>query len=292
MTPNFRVRFFAVDRVDQASPAFSDILEQLSQASQTAGWVPVEDYAVRLERLDRTGALITGDLVRQQIRDLPPFADAGGHLTPNDRPLGHRSAFIYDTVRSVIGLEARQAGVSHARLVKFGKAVTDYRYNIFAALKSDHLARLARGIPLKMHLRVAQPHDLELVADEDTSRLGRSLQSMQDTFGGPVLEITMGFGRTREREEHLAHERVRRLIQNLLPFRRTDHQEGSTRVEALQVFLEGETEPVDFLKGQISYEAEVELDENDLHRHYGQRLEEMRNAYRECQPELEAYRTA
>lgn len=191
MDSKIRARFYQVGNAQVGDHTFGDALTALwhlpdrETYQQIAGGV-----RLRLERFDNNRntageGFFDGELVRQQVENIPPRAPQSAPLQGQNEPLGHRCAFRYHHDTRVVLLESRPNGVTPIRLDGLVKAkLAPHRgYFLSPVITEAALQMLRNGTPRRVKFRVAQPSQMGAV-EGDPTEIEDNLARMAKNFGG------------------------------------------------------------------------------------------------------------
>ena len=261
MDKNIRVNFFQTANVNAANATFFDAITQCAGRPDAAQYIELfQGVRVRIERVTQDGQYLIGELVRQQVENLPAIARGTGPLEPNNTPLGHRAAFRYLPEINILALEANRTSVSAARFNSFLRQRIPGHAGFFfdPCLTADALAQLRDGTPRKMQMRVALPNDLRLIEGGPAS-IETSLENLRDIVDGQVITVEVGLNRG-EKGRSLSIDGI------LSVFRWGSQNRG--QVKKLTVQTEEQALPIDLFGQQVVEIGVVDLDNENVDRSY------------------------
>lgn len=251
---NVTARFFGVQALQQNNPTFYDVLTQLMDDQTRLAWSDlwgsVRVKMTRCQFADDEERFIEGEFVRQQRHHVPPIANDDGDLLDQPNPIGHRSAFRYDSHLGVVLLESRKEAVTAGRIDQYiRRKVNNHRgFHFTPCLTRQGLERLRDGQARSVLFRVHSPSDLSLVEGEN-STIGENLEALANNFGGPSVEVRVYWP---------GHERAGRLgMRSILDLVGLATNDGV--VDKLEVKLADEPNAIDVLTDQIRSTETLDL---------------------------------
>lgn len=255
MDRNVTARFFGVQALQNNHATFYDVLVQLMNDEQRTQWCELYgSIKVKLARCafaDAEQRYIEGEFVRQQRHHVPPIANDEGDLMDQPNPIGHRSAFRYDSHLGVILLESRKEAVTAGRIDQFvRRKIPNHKgFHFSPCLTRQGLERLRDGEARAITFRVHSPRELALVEGQNSS-IGENLQALSNNFGGPSVEVRV-YWPGHDRAGRLRMPSVRDLI------RLGTGNEGV--IDKLEIKLADEPNPIDILTDQIRATETLDL---------------------------------
>lgn len=272
---NVTARFFGVELLSSVNPSFHDSLITLMAETDMKRWTSIwGDIKLKLLRCDYAGSgnrFLEGEFVRQQKHHIPPIAQDEGDLVDQPNPIGHRSAFLYDSQLGVLSMESRKEAVTPGKIDQFlRKRVAGHRgFHFNPCLTKGGLERLRDGQARGVSFRVHGPTNLSLVEGSGGS-IGDNLEALANNFGGPSVEVRVYWP---------GHERGGRLnldaVRNLVGLGTSN--EGL--FDKLEVKLADEPNPIDILTEQIKSVATLDL-RNDVAHNWETRRRFLRESFR------------
>lgn len=282
-----RARLFRVENMGKKDATFSDSIEQVWDLSQDGEYTEISTGVfVRLERFaieKETGqdTFYTGEIVRQQVENIPPIAHRGKPLEGQTNPLGHRSAFRYHAQTRTLLLERRQNAATPTRvhgLIR--KKLRRHRgFWLDPVLEVETMRRLSEGAPRHVDFRIAAP-DSASVFEDNPLNIKDEMLKMIETFGGMTLTAQVGFPRGKKDmrlKSPSVHQLVRWAMQNRGVF------------QAMKVKLAEDAEPIDVFGEQVKFEKMISLDSEDVDRNYRKRHGFLKSSMNAALPAVEDY---
>jgi hypothetical protein len=255
MDRDITVRFYEIVSAVEGAAPVEDILDRLAGDRKRRREVDVGDGIVlRLEHLERDGALRVGDITRVQTDNLP------GHVTDDDTArlpvdeIGHNVAFVYDPDTRCIALQFdTKIGVGRITryLSHFGRRSS---FSHMPILRQDALDRFERETPKKLTLRVASVRNFRNLGNERTD-FEDQLETWGRLFGAPSIEITVS---TRGNEDGLHKGRVVNTIRRWLRMR--DEIDGVAKITGETIESD---EGFNFIKYLLKERETLDLPRND-----------------------------
>lgn len=188
-------RFFGVQPLQANNPTFFDVLTRIMADEHRGRWCDlyggIRLKVTRCAPADRgNGRFIEGEFVRQQKDHVPPIANDEGDLEDQPNPIGHRSAFNYDSHLGILLLETRKEAVSPTRIDQYvRRKINGHKgFHFNPCLTQRGLEMLRDGNARSVSFRVHSPTDLALVEGQN-STIGENLQALSNNFGGPSVEV-------------------------------------------------------------------------------------------------------
>lgn len=231
---------------------------------------------VRLERLAHDDAdYVTGELIRKQVRNIPPEANDEG-LEPIELSegggLGYSSAFIFHRPTRVILIQSNPIAVTYSRLAMYTvthNPAANYRFDPIPT--DEAWDRFNRGLPRKLVVRIASPEAVAgLPAAAGT--VAGSAADVSEAMNGAYITIEVSMG---NKKGSLDVNAVRNLIRT---FRQSE--EVDVRHLSASVKPDGSgTDVIDFLEEYLVFKDVFDLPENDAERSYTMRRDILRNAF-------------
>lgn len=278
-----KARFYQAENISSTQITFFDCLQQLWLAEDREDYTDIGyGVKVRLERFtpntDNDG-FVEGEFVRQQEDNVPPTALNGEPLAGSDEPIGHRCAFRYLPIHSVLLLESRREAVTPSRIHGLTKQRIPKHQGFYISplLSETAIARLREGTPRKLRMRVARPADVTHI-EGDELQIEENLERFQNILGAPNIEISAAFPHT-NREGALNRNGVQKFI---------DWAVGNRgNVEHLSIKILEESDPIDIFSEQIRIQEDLELDSMNVDEHYIVRRDFLRRGFRDYLPIIE-----
>lgn len=255
MDRDVTARFFGVQPLHNNNATFFDVLTQLIDDPTRTQWSDLwGSVRVKLARCDYAAGgqrYIEGEFVRQQRHHVPPIAGDEGDLVDQPNPIGHRSAFRYDSHLGIILLESRKEAVTAGKIDQYmRRKINGHKgFHFSPCLTQQGLERLRDGQARAISFRVHSPRDLSLVEGQN-STIGQNLQALSNNFGGPSVEVRV-YWPGHERGGRLSMPSVTDLV------RLATGNDGV--VEKLEVKLADEPHPIDILTDQIKGKERLDL---------------------------------
>jgi hypothetical protein len=271
MESNLTARYFRVSG-DGPAPQFTALLKEIVSAPLPAREKDLNPgtlnpVIIRLERFeDLNGGFVAGELIRKQIREIPPEVSDNG-LSPivlsEGGGLGYSSVFVYHRQTGVLGIQSNTAAVTHKRLQYYCGAwnhLANYAFD--PVVKQEAWERFNRGLPRKISIKLANPQQLNGLTNSALS-VGEAAANLSEILNGPYVTIEVSMG---QKKGSLAVNAVRQLVTQLRGF-----LPGQADVRKLTASVKAEGEEVDeinFLDEFLVYRDTIELPENDHERSY------------------------
>ncbi|MDP2205966.1 MAG: hypothetical protein Q8K65_06620 [Alphaproteobacteria bacterium] len=277
------VRFFQLRRNSENDMSFSDCLASIA-AARLGEWIDLgDDVLVRLERHQLDGAFIKGEFTRKQTTNIPPKANGDGDpLVASADPIAHRAAFQYHPALSILALESNKQGMTLAKIDKMIKQALHHSGFDYLPVASDAAwEKFSSCSPRKMTLKVANPENLS-VAENATRSVAQNLNDLKEIFGGPVIEVSVGFGR--QREGALNKRALVSFFGDLI----RQQEAGYRGVQKIEIKAEGEEEPIDLLLEQVKEKDVLDLSDTNIEEHYRSRRQFIERAFGKYLPSMRA----
>lgn len=273
--------FFRPEKVNSTNSAIDELILRISERPDASSYTQVAGgVSLRLERVAQNGGHVSGEVVRQQSENLPAIARANAPLEPNDTPLGHRAAFLYDLSLGVLVIESNRQAASVNRLNSLLRACdgSHLGFHFDPCLNRDVFRKINEGTPRRIAMRFALPNDLSIVESEDDS-LSSNIEALRDMVDGGSVNLEIGFSRG-DRAGVLSLEGIR----NLFRFG------GANRsyVEKMSVTIAEEVVPINLFGAQIIETAEISLSSGDIDANYQARREFLCDALARQKAELQS----
>jgi hypothetical protein len=267
------IKFYQIQRLSKDDEAFSDSLNRAFSRRQ-GEWINLEeDVYVRLERFAIEGTYITGEFTRKQTVNLPPKVKNNGMLEPSPDPIAHRAAFQYHPVLGILAIESNRSSVTLGKInLYLQKLLGHHGFEFLPVPSKASWDRLSSCNPRSITIKLACPENMRAV--EGASRtLTQNLAAMKDVFGGPVVEINVGFGR--QRDGFLNKRNLINVVRGLMR-----QQDEVGNVEKIQIKADGEDETIDLLLEQIKEKEVLELNDKNIESHYITRKQFLERMFR------------
>jgi hypothetical protein len=278
------VRFFRVEGLRNDAPSFSAALSRIAAMPLPDREVEIaEEVIIRLERLIPADGLLSGELIRRQIANLPPHAPAGLPLARlGVDSLGHSSAFAYDPQLSVIALQMARNGVTSTRAGMYARRlVGGPGYDVLPIPTQEMWQKLQHGRIRAVRIRVAAPETLQ-AADANTGNVSQGLRLLKDALGTASVEAVLSAAR--------GHDIPRHNVLSLLRWLQAQREEGRGDVRRLSasVVPPGGSEPelLNLLGGQVGRSMVLDLPDDDPDINYGIRETFLKQVFDEHRAEL------
>jgi hypothetical protein len=281
MDSTVKARFFQVENA-RSGPKYSDktffeVIHELWDDPNREKYVEIYGGArVRIEHFcndtNEVGrGFIDGELVRQQIDNIPPIALQGRPLTPNSDPLGHRCAFRYHAGLNVLLLESRKEAVTPLRLDALVKAKINKHggFHLSPVLSPSALRHLKNGTPRSVNFRVARPSDMNVV-ENDKLGIEDNLSNLANVYGGPNVEVKVGWPRG-DKDGVLSLKGIENTIKWAMGNR--------SHVEKLSVKIAEEPDAIDIFSEQLKESATLDLHNSDVVQNYAARRQFLADSF-------------
>jgi hypothetical protein len=281
------VRMFSVEAKEDGGMPFSQALRHIADLQPLARreHETEPDVVIRLEELDHTGRVWSGEVVRVQEANLPPKALRGQRREPlGIRSIGHTSVFAFDTRLSVLALQLSRNGITATRMGLYAEALAGGDgYNILPVPDKETWSILRRGGVRSVGFSLATPAELAAI-DDETRGVRRGMIAMKESMQPTRLELTMTMGRG---EVDMDRPKVVSLLQWLFRERQA-HRGGITRMRAKVIPRDGEdAAALDLLNGHMGNKEWVDLPEDDPDASYQKRKNYILRVLRENRTALE-----
>jgi len=231
----------------------------------------VFDMFVRLERLNRRGQWLSGELARRQVQDLPPKARIG--LPAESLDLGdgygliHRAAFRLHAPTGVLALQDNRRGLGRRTLATYAGEASGHRgFQVDPILHTDVWRQMANLEIKRLSVQVARPENLRAIEPNDVTVVG-ALRALKSVVNAPEVVLELKVSR---REKGLDQARARGLLRF---FGRTA-EDGGAGISRLKVAGRNPDEQqdveLDLLEAHIKEHKKLSLS-NDIIGNYTQR---------------------
>lgn len=263
--------FYKVNPHQKNDASLDRALDDLVKQFSTLGhYVDCNGTFMRIENFKRESNYCTGDLIRQQRDDLPPFAPNGKSLEPNTVPQGHRTAFLYHYTTHVLAFEANRNGVGIGTFLScFPSMLPHSGFSQTPIISQASIDDLLGGAARSVTVKFAAPEDLSIADSEKGSDIA-SLNKMRMLFNAPSIEVTCGFDTPKKGS--LNTTAVVKFIKDL-------YRQPVT-AKKIQVKQEGEAELLDLLGKKLVYASTgKKLDSRDIKAHYSTRRQFLIEAF-------------
>lgn len=280
MDKTVSVRFYQISRMNDADELFSTTLEWIF-ANKHNEWIEIrEDVYIRLERLTRRSGVYEGEFTRRQVVNIPPKARDGRPLEPSRDPIAHRAAFRYDPQLDIFALEFNRNGLSCTRINEYIREAASHNgFGFLPAMSETAFERFKLCTPKSFTIKVAHPENLRSVENATSRTVAGNINAMKDAFGGPVVEITVGWGRY---DGSLNPRSLMDVVRSMM----RNKAEGAD-IQKMQIKAEGEEEIIDLLGEQMKTKETLDLNDNDLDAHYDERRRFIMRAFNSFKPTLQ-----
>lgn len=256
MDREITARFFGVSALQRNNATFFDVLTQLRVDPRRGTWCSLYgNVRLKMSRCDYANEdderFIEGEFVRQQRHHIPPIAHDEGDLLDQLNPIGHRSAFRYDSHLGILLLESRKEAVTPTRIDQYVRRKIDGHkgFHFSPCLTSRGLEMLRDGNARAISFRVHNPRDLSLIEGR-RSTVGQNLEALSNNFGGPSVEVRVYWP---------GHERGGRLDSQALRNLFGLGAAHENLFDKLEVKLADEPHPIDVLSEQIKATQTLDL---------------------------------
>lgn len=280
MDNNVSGRFFRVDAEELEGGTFEAILKDIFSKSITErerniGAEAGDAIICRLERLAEDGDFLDGELIRRQVDNKPPEANAEG-LTPlalsEGGGLGHSSAFRYHRPTCTLCLQNNPLGLSAGRLRAYLFAWNPQsKFSIERVPTADAIARFAEGDSRSFEIEVASPLNLPAIegADQGADKtVVEAARMLSAAFEGLTVTIQVSMGRS---AGALPKGPIRSVLDRLIPWKKSgqaDVRKLRVRSKEPEIDGEGETEVINFLEEFLQERERTDLPDDNPEQNY------------------------
>jgi hypothetical protein len=254
--------FFKITPHNKGEDTFDKCLEYLykHRFDKEGHYEECDGVSYRIERFKRAPDVCMCDFVKQQTDGLPPFAQRGKPLKPNDVPLGHLTAILFHMPTQILVIESNRNGAQVGSIVKFIREHCAHGgFEYLPILNNATVDELLNGPLRRVTVRFAAPDNLQAVAGD--GGILNQLNNMRSMFGGPSMEISCGFDSPKK--GNLRNKNVVKFIRELY---------GSPlSIQKIQAKSEDSAEMLDLLGKKLVYHDPSAIRSNDIAKDYNTR---------------------
>lgn len=250
-------RFYAVVPLNEHQADFEACLNQLLSLGEDKLVCDVGDAVIQGGEFAEHKGRISGDLVRLQAENFPTLVERAGAKPKKLRLagfLGHHSCFLYDTKLKVLAYQYTRNSVSLSRFRAYIAGLCKSEFGFLPLMKPASLQQLNKMSPKTLHIKIAEPEDLQAVED-DQKKLRASLLNLKNLSSGMYVKVQIGLGHNKGQ---LNKGSIRGLVDWLLDQRSTKTG-GVTSIKVIGKDIDDEHVPLDFIKAQLGDTEELSL---------------------------------
>ena len=267
MDKTVNVRIFSVRKANDTVPDFSAALRGIINLELKQRELETdEDVVIRLERLEENGQLMSGELIRLQISNLPSEAQTGVPVRSlGVASIGHSTIFAYNKATGLLALQLARNGITSSRVAMYvDKMIQNADYDVLPLQSEEIRAALRRGRVRAVRIKTASGDTIEAV-DARTRGVTEGFRHFKEALGTSSVDVTL----TNDRGSMIPKETVLGLFSW---FRR--HQDSSSgRGNKLRAAVirpgGGQAEWLDLLNGQMGERQKLDLPGDDPDVNYG-----------------------
>ena len=267
-----KASFHQIDKVNNGDRSLGSSLETLSEITTEPGaYIEHNNIRIRVDNFSRGAKYCTGDIIKQQTRNIPPQAPNGSDLKPVYIPLGHRSAFLYHYATDVLIYQRNRDCISPMALMEFIPIKTDHNGFILQHIMDiDEIQDIMQQGARKLTVKFAQPNNYAAIEAEDDNKV-LSLNQLRSVFDAEYIEVSCGFGSSKSGSMN------RKTIVSFL----RDLRRARLDTKKIQIKSEDSGEILDLLGKTMTYEDKSVnvADEKDIEAHYTARRQFIIDAY-------------
>lgn len=199
MDKTVTVRFYKVERLNEADPKLRDVLKGIAAIAELDARIATvgnNDVKVRLERLEEDSAtVIAGEFTRIQTTNYPSEVHPDGTKPLGvTSPLGHGVAFRFDSSKSILAMQYDVRVLSPGRMLEYLRAKWDgASFRLRPIVRSDMWKRFNAGPTRKIELTVASPGSLVNIEDAGAAVVDAA-RKLGAAYEAPLLTITLSMG--------------------------------------------------------------------------------------------------
>jgi len=256
------IDFYFVEMPEVERRSFEAVLSMVdSLAEDSTRNVELPIGPIRLDRLDRRGKYLQGDLSRIKMGQIPSKQKLNGKKTrialDDDEGIGNETAFVFDPKSNVLAIQRNRSGVSAASFKTYFEraGVMDGPLIMKLCLDPNVLAKLSRIKEVRrLSFRVAGIEDGALLKNLPGGLA--SLINIRKKMKSPVLELTLSVGTVRDIP--LASDDALCVAKTLYEREAASYSQV-TSIEVKGVTRDEQSDGVDLIKERLCEVATVQL---------------------------------
>lgn len=256
------VDFYIVEIAKSEGKTFAEILQVIDKLPGNEERNVNFDFGpVRLDRLDKRGDILMGDLSRIKMGQLTPVEKLNGKKktinVSDDEGMGHETAFAFDAKTNCLAIQRNREGVSQKAFKRYVESMAQVQCPIIFKIcfSPEKLAKLAQIKKVrKLSFRVAGTQDGELFKGLPGGL--SSLMGIRKTMKSPVMEITLSVGR--QRDTFLESQDALNIASELFDRESRTYSE-ITSIEVKGITKDERSTGVDLIKDRLFETCNVQL---------------------------------